>query len=171
MGKIGIHTFAAMKKIRVLFVCLGNICRSPLGAAILKKKVKEKGMDSWVEVDSCGTSNYHIGDNADPRTIASAKQHGVPIEHCARQLTLEDLVRFDFIFAMDKSNFHNIMKLSQGKDLQNKVRMMREFDPYPNGGEVPDPYHGTEKDFKEVFDILERSTENFTAFLQERYQG
>lgn len=165
-----LHTFAAMKKVRVLFVCLGNICRSPLGAAILKKKVKDKGMDSWVEVDSCGTSNYHIGDNADPRTIASAKQHGVPIDHCARQLTAADLDTFDFIFAMDKSNYHNIVKLSQEKNIREKVRMMREFDPVPEGGEVPDPYHGTEEDFKKVFDILDRSTERFADHLLEKYQ-
>lgn len=159
-----------MKKIRVLFVCLGNICRSPLGAAILKKKLKDKGIDSWVEVDSCGTSNYHIGDSADPRTIASAEQHGVPIEHCARQLTADDLDEFDFVFAMDRSNFQNIMKLAHGRDVTQKVRMMREFDPHPDGGEVPDPYHGNEKDFKEVFDILDRSTEKFTEYLRDQFQ-
>src|SRR5688500_14586932 len=101
-----------MKKVRVLFVCLGNICRSPLGAAILKKKVVENHLESRVEVDSCGTSNYHIGDNADPRTIASAVRHGVPIDHCARQLTAADLERFDYIFAMDKSNYQNILRLA-----------------------------------------------------------
>ncbi|HEU5148423.1 MAG TPA: low molecular weight protein-tyrosine-phosphatase [Chryseosolibacter sp.] len=154
-----------MKKVRVLFVCLGNICRSPLGAAILKKKVKEQGMDSWVEVDSCGTSNYHIGDNADPRTIANAKKHGVPIEHCARQLTTQDLQSFDFVFAMDRSNFQNILRLSNGKPLNN-VRMMREFDSQGKGQEVPDPYHGGEKDFQEVFDILDRSTDGFLKYLK-----
>src|SRR5688572_14344202 len=112
-----------MKKVKVLFVCLGNICRSPLGAAILKKKLKDKSMYSWVEVDSCGTSNYHIGDNADPRTIASAKRHGVPIEHCARQLTVKDLESFDSIFAMDRSNYQNILRLSNGTDLSHKVKM------------------------------------------------
>lgn len=159
-----------MKKIRVLFVCLGNICRSPLGAAILKKKLKDKGMDSWVEVDSCGTSNYHIGDNADPRTIASAAKHGVPIGHCARQLTAEDLEAFDFIFAMDKSNYQNILRLSNGKEFRHKVRMIRDFDPLSPGGEVPDPYHGGDEDFREVFDILDRSTTSFTNYLLEKHK-
>ena len=159
-----------MKKVKVLFVCLGNICRSPLGAAILKKKLKEKGMDSWVEVDSCGTSNYHIGNNADPRTIANASRHGVPIQHCARQLTAKDIESFDFIFAMDRSNYENIVRLSNGRDLSHKVKMMREFDPLSKGGEVPDPYHGGEKDFQEVFDILDRSTEKFTAYLTDEYK-
>lgn len=158
-----------MKKVSVLFVCLGNICRSPLGAAMLKKKVKDRGMDSWVEVDSCGTSNYHIGDNADPRTIANAKKHGVPIEHCARQLDADDLESFDYIFAMDKSNYQNILRLSNGKALKN-VRMMREFDPQGKGQEVPDPYHGEEKDFQAVFDILDRSTDAFLDYLKKQYK-
>lgn len=160
-----------MKKVRVLFVCLGNICRSPLGAAILKKKISENGMDSWVEVDSCGTSNYHIGDGADPRTIANATENGVPIEHCARQLVAEDLEKFDYIFAMDKSNYQNIMNLaSNPESAKDKVKLMRTFDPHPNGGEVPDPYHGGAKGFQEVFEILDRSTDGFIAHLEESYK-
>ncbi|MEX2232212.1 MAG: low molecular weight protein-tyrosine-phosphatase [Cyclobacteriaceae bacterium] len=157
-----------MNKVRVLFVCLGNICRSPLGAAILKKKIKDNGMNTWVEVDSCGTSNYHIGDNADPRTIASASRHGVAIEHCVRQLTSEDLEDFDFIFAMDKSNYQNILRLALSKEVRKKVKMLRAFDPQNKGGEVPDPYYGGEKDFQEVFDILDRSTNGFIEYLREK---
>lgn len=155
-----------MKKVRVLFVCLGNICRSPLGAAILKKKIADEGLAERVEVDSCGTSNYHIGDNADPRTIANAREHGVPIDHCARQLTAEDIDRFDFVFAMDKSNYQNILRATNRKDVSHKIKMMREFDPASKGGEVPDPYHGGPRDFQEVFDILDRSTSNFVDYLK-----
>lgn len=159
-----------MKKARVLFVCLGNICRSPLGAAILKKKIRENGMNSWVEVDSCGTSNYHIGDGADPRTIANATKNGVAIDHSARQLTAEDLDRFDFIFAMDKSNYQNILRLaSDDQRFRDKVRMMRDFDPLSKGGEVPDPYHGGEQGFQQVFDILDRATDHFIAHLQKMH--
>jgi protein-tyrosine phosphatase len=158
-----------MKKVRVLFVCLGNICRSPLGAAILKKKIIDEGMERWVEVDSCGTSNYHIGDGADPRTIASASRHGVPVDHCARQLTKEDLDDFDFIFAMDKSNYRNILRLVRGSDVKSKIKLMRDFDPEAKGAEVPDPYHGDEKDFQEVFDILDRCTTTFVEHLREVY--
>jgi protein-tyrosine phosphatase len=163
------NTFATMKKVRVLFVCLGNICRSPLGAAILKKKVADQGLELHIEVDSCGTSNYHIGDNADPRTIANAQKHGVPIEHCARQLTARDLDAFDFIFAMDKSNFQNILRVANGTNVSKKIRMMREFDPQSKGGEVPDPYHGGDKDFQEVFEILDRSTDKFLEHLKDQY--
>ncbi|HET9486611.1 MAG TPA: low molecular weight protein-tyrosine-phosphatase [Chryseosolibacter sp.] len=158
-----------MNKVKVLFVCLGNICRSPLGAALLKKKVKSHGLDHQVEVDSCGTSNYHIGDNADPRTIANARKNGVPIEHCARQLSARDLDDFDFIFAMDQTNYSNIVKLSNNNDVRHKVKLMREFDPESGGGEVPDPYHGDERNFQEVFDILDRATSNFIAYLRKEY--
>ena len=159
-----------MKRVRVLFVCLGNICRSPLGAAVLKHKLKENGMDSWVEVDSCGTSNYHIGDNADPRTIATASMYGVAIDHCVRQLVARDLEDFDFIFAMDQNNYRNIVRLAPGKDVQRKIKLMREFDPQGKGGEVPDPYHGGEKDFQEVYEILDRSTTGFITYLKENIQ-
>lgn len=157
-----------MKKVRVLFVCLGNICRSPLGAAILRKKIAEQGMESWVEVDSCGTSNYHIGDNADPRTIANAKKHGVSVDHCARQLTSADIDGFDFIFAMDKNNYQNILRLTNGHNVRDKIKMIRDFDPVSNGSEVPDPYHGGEKEFQEVFDILDRSTSTFVEYMKDR---
>ncbi len=159
-----------MKKVRVLFVCLGNICRSPLGAAILKKKVAEQQLELRIEIDSCGTSNYHIGGNADPRTIANALKHDVPITHCARQLIADDLENFDFIFAMDNSNFQNILRLSVNNAHEVKVRMMREFDPINQGAEVPDPYLGGESDFQEVFEILDRSTDHFLRYLKDEYR-
>lgn len=155
-----------MKKIKVLFVCLGNICRSPMGAAILKHKVKKEGLENQIEVDSCGTSNYHIGDAADARAIANATRNGVPVDHCARQLSEQDLEDFDFIFAMDKSNYDNILKLSNGQAARHKVRLMREFDPIGKGQEVPDPYFGGEEDFQQVYEILDRSTTNFLDYLK-----
>jgi protein-tyrosine phosphatase len=154
--------------VKVLFVCLGNICRSPLAAAIFKDKIRKTGMEKWIEVDSCGTSDYHIGDNADPRTRANASANGISIAHCVRQLTKEDLKNFDFIFAMDKSNLQNIRKLSDG-DALHKIKMMRDFDPVSTGGEVPDPFHGNEKNFQDVFEILDRSTSGFIQFLQREY--
>jgi protein-tyrosine phosphatase len=153
-----------MKRISVLFVCLGNICRSPLAEAIFKHKLKEKGWDEFIYADSCGTSNYHIGGSPDPRTIANATKNGIAIDHCGRQFSTDDFKSFDYILTMDSSNHKNIMRLDNSSKFAAKVQMMRTFD--PNGeGDVPDPYHGGERGFQEVFDILDRSLENFLAHI------
>ena len=156
-----------MKKIKVLFVCLGNICRSPLAEAIFKDKLKKKRLESYFEVDSCGTANYHVGDPPDSRTIANAKKNGVTIDHCGRQFTANDLIEFDFILAMDKSNYQNILRLLKDKEHESKVMLMREFDTIGKGKDVPDPYYGGEKNFQEVFEILNRSSENFLNHVQQ----
>lgn len=155
-----------MSKIKVLFVCLGNICRSPLAEAVFKHKIKERGIEKFIFADSCGTANYHVGDTPDPRTIANAKKNGVSIDHCGRQLKPADLESFDFIFAMDESNYNNIFRLSNASTYASKISMMREFDP-KGKGEVPDPYYGGEKHFQEVFDILDRTMDNFVGHLEE----
>jgi protein-tyrosine phosphatase len=150
---------------KVLFVCLGNICRSPLAAAIFNHKVKEQKLD-W-HSDSCGTGNYHIGGSADERSINIAKKNGVNMQHVVRQLTAKDLLEFDHIIAMDKSNLFNILRLSSAKDYQHKIKLMREYDPH-GVGDVPDPYYGTEREFKEVYEILDRCIEKFLEESKKR---
>jgi len=149
-------------------VCLGNICRSPLAEAIFKHKIKERKLEASFEGDSCGTSNYHIGDPPDARTIRNAAKNGVKINHLGRQLTERDLESFDYILAMDKSNYQNIFRLANAGAHADKISMMRQFDPEDKGGEVPDPYYGGERGFQEVFDILDRSMEEFIDYLQEK---
>lgn len=157
-----------MKKIKVLFVCLGNICRSPLAEGIFKHKIKQKNWSVHVEADSCGTGNYHIGDLPDPRTIANATKNGIVIEHCGRQLSKKDIEDFDYILAMDQSNYRNILLLLDDEGHSHKIRLMREFDPVGKG-EVPDPYFGGEQGFQMVFDILNRTMDEFIKYLEQQY--
>lgn len=152
---------------KILFVCLGNICRSPLAEGILKHKLKLMGLDSKVMVDSCGTSNYHIGDLPDSRTRDNAKKNGITLDHRGRQLSNKDIDQFDFILAMDRSNYNNILRLVDDSSLKSKVMLMREFD-HQEGTEVPDPYYGGEDGFQEVFDILDRSIDEFIRHLQSK---
>lgn len=156
-----------MRKINVLFVCLGNICRSPLAEAIFKAKVREQGLEDHIYVESCGTANYHVGRGPDSRTIENALTNGVTIDHLGRQLTINDLDRFDYILAMDASNYTNIFKLPNARKHEKKIRLMRTFDTKEPGSDVPDPYYGGLDGFQEVFDILDRSTEQLLVHLRE----
>ena len=157
-----------MQKTKVLFVCLGNICRSPLAEADFNNKIEEKGLASTFFVDSCGTRDYHIGEQPDPRTIRNAQKNGIKINHCCRQLTVEDLSSFDYILAMDRSNLRNIISLDANSIFRNKIFLMRDFDPLGKGEEVPDPYFGGEEGFQHVFEILDRTMENFIDHLRKK---
>lgn len=135
-------------------VCLGNICRSPLAHGLLEKKLGE-----GYEVDSAGTGSYHIGSAPDQRSVAVAKKYGVDISmQSARQITAEDLEKYDRIYAMDRSNLKNIQNLTTNPDLKKKVRLILPDDASLGLEEVPDPFYETDQHFEEVYQMLDRVT-------------
>ena len=154
-----------MKK--VLFVCLGNICRSPMGEGMLKSIVESKGLINNYLIDSAGTSANHIGEKADSRMREVAFLHNIDLTSRSRQVVAEDFDIFDIIIAMDKYNFRNLEILANqnGKDIS-KIKLMREFDIQPEDMNVPDPYYGGQKGFENVYKIISRSCSNLFDYLE-----
>lgn len=143
---------------RILMVCLGNICRSPMADGLLRRKVKENNLD--VLVDSAGTANYHIGKKPDHRMCQTAQANQTNIDELrARQFTVDDFQKFDQIYAMDQENYRNIIKLAPNNADVSKVKLiLNELFPDENKA-VPDPFYGTQKDFQEVYDLLDHATD------------
>ena len=140
---------------RVLFVCLGNICRSPAAEAVMGGLVAAAGLQAVIQVDSAGTAAYHVGDPPDPRTRQEAELRGWPIDHRGRQVTLDDFEAFDLVLGMDHANMAELRSRSPQRHLH-KLGLLREFDPSaPVGAEVPDPYYGSQADFAHVYDLCE----------------
>ena len=139
---------------RVLFVCLGNICRSPTAEGVMLHLLRERGITS-VSVDSAGTSAYHVGEVADKRSQEEANRRGVHLPSRARQFIVADFDQFDFILAMDTENKRNILTLSRNAEDRSKVHLFRDFEPDGiKGRSVPDPYY--ERNFALVFNICQQ---------------
>ncbi|WP_317165109.1 low molecular weight protein-tyrosine-phosphatase [Cyclobacterium salsum] len=157
--------------IKVLFVCLGNICRSPLAEALFSHKISHKGYAKQVIADSCGTSDYHIGELPDERAMSCAVRNGINMDHRGRQLHRTDFRDFDYLIAMDRSNLENIMLLSQKVGIPaKKLHLMREFQLSPEFLEVPDPYYGGEDGFQKVFDILDEALDGLIVELEKNHR-
>ena len=152
--------------IRVCFVCLGNICRSPTAAAVMEHLVAQAGLAGHVIVESAGTSGWHIGEGPDPRTAAEARRRGVAMRHTAQQFTASDFARFDLVLAMDGDNRAALHDLARSPEAAAKIRLLRSFDPAsaPEAA-VPDPYHGGRDGFRDVFDLVERACRGLLASL------
>ena len=157
--------------IKVLFVCLGNICRSPLAEAIFNHKIKTLGLEQKFLCDSAGTSDFHIGELPDERTIKCAIRNGLPISHRGRQINRTDFREFDYIIAMDDHNLRNLNNLKSRYNFADKqVHLMRSFVPESEGLPVPDPYYGTEEGFDEVYNILNEAIESFLEKIKATHQ-
>jgi protein-tyrosine phosphatase len=152
---------------KILMVCLGNICRSPMAEGILRAK----STHLQIEVDSAGTSSYHYGENPDVRAVHTLRKKGINISNLiARQFTTADFDAFDIIFTMDKSNYDNVIALARSNQDKQKVRMLvNELHPGSNG-EVPDPYFGGDQGFEDVYNLIDEATDKFLMRLQNEVQ-
>ncbi|MEN8927876.1 MAG: low molecular weight protein-tyrosine-phosphatase [Flavobacteriales bacterium] len=144
---------------KILMVCLGNICRSPLAEGIMTSKAQENGLN-W-EIDSAGTAAYHVGNLPDERSIEVAIKYGIDLSsQRARQFNVSDFREFDVIYAMDTENYNNILNLAKNKEDEEKVKLiLNEIEPNSNSS-VPDPYYGGDEGFENVYQMLDLACES-----------
>ena len=145
--------------VAVVFVCLGNICRSPAAEAVMGGLVAQAGLADRVTIDSAGTAGWHDGDRPDRRTRDEARRRGWPLDHRGRRFRTSDFDRFDLVLAMDHDNVADLVDLAAaGTDQRDRIHLLAEFDPTAEPGQiVPDPYYGDESDFAATFDRCERA--------------
>ena len=158
-----------MPRVRILMVCMGNICRSPLAEGVFKALVEEAGLSEKIEIESAGTHFYHVGEAPDPRSIQVAKENGYSIEEQrSQQLSLEDFKRFDYLLVMDKRNLRDAKSLCPDPVLESKLKLFLDFSREPlSEMEVPDPYTGGAEGFKHVLSLVESASRGLLAHLQE----
>ncbi len=143
--------------VTLLFVCLGNICRSPLAEGVFQHLVREAGTADQYHIESAGTGAWHVGNLPDPRSRDVARRAGIPLESTARQVRPEDFHDFDFIVAMDRENLRNLERLQREHGGDARIFLLRDHDPEPGDGEVPDPYFGGPSGFDDVLQMVYRA--------------
>ena len=152
-----------VNKIRVLMVCLGNICRSPTAEAMLRKKVHEAGLDGRIEVDSAGTADYHVDSPPDRRAVAHGERRGLAMKNLrGRQVGRDDFDRFDFILAMDEDNLADLRRI-RPPGARARVALLLSYAPHAGAREVPDPYYGGPDGFETVLDLVDAAADGFIA--------
>ena len=161
---------------RITVVCLGNICRSPIGEAVLRDRVNGADLPRAVAIDSAGTGDWHRGQGADPRALAVLDAHGYPHEHIARQITPNWFAEIDLALAMDEANYADLERLIARSGQQPDLRMMRAFDPALAGAgepsaqlDVPDPYYGGPEGFEEVLRMIEAASDGLVTHLRQEW--
>ncbi len=154
-----------MKK-NILFVCLGNICRSPSAEAVFKHLVEKKGEEGNFFIDSAGTSAWHAGEKADARMRRHAKKRGIELTSISRKFVAEDFDRFDYIIAMDRENMDEMKRMARNKNDLDKLHMMTDFSQKFNYHEIPDPYYGGDEGFELVLDLLEDANKGLLEHIK-----
>lgn len=150
---------------RLLFVCLGNICRSPAAENIMNHLIEQAGLDDRIVCDSAGTGGYHIGSPPDRRMTLAAKQRGITLQGQARQFQKSDFENFDLILAMDRENYEDILSLDRAGRYRDRVRLMCSFCTRHSEQEVPDPYYGGPEGFNKVIDLLLDACEGLLKYV------
>jgi protein-tyrosine phosphatase len=154
--------------VRICFVCLGNICRSPTAHGVMERLVAGAGLAAAVAIDSAGTAAYHAGELPDARSRAAARRRGIELAHRARQFVAADLDRFDLVVAMDGQNLRQLQQLA-GTRTAPRIALLRSFDPTAApGAEVPDPWDGGDDGFEQVLDQCERACAGLLAHVREQ---
>lgn len=155
--------------IKVLFVCMGNICRSPLAEGAFSRLLEQHQLGDFISVDSAGTHDYHAGEPPDPRAQATALRRGMDISiQRARLVQREDFARFDYILAMDRQNYARLEKLSAPED-RHKLRLFLEYAPHLGETEVPDPYYGGSGGFERVLDMVEEAAQGLLEHIRKQH--
>jgi protein-tyrosine phosphatase len=140
--------------VSVCFVCLGNICRSPTAEGVMRHLVREAGLEGAIRAGSAGTGGWHVGDSPDRRACAAGRRRGIEISGAARQFQRSDFAKFDYVVAMDGSNYADLAELAPNAEAKKKLHLLRSFDPAaPPGASVPDPYYGGVEGFDEVVEL------------------
>ena len=150
---------------RILFVCLGNICRSPAGEAILRHLVEKEGLSGKIEVSSCGTGDWHIGQLAHPQMRKAAKSKGYNLDSRAKQFHKDFFQSFDYILAAEKNVYKHLLELTDNPEDRMKVHMLTDFSEKYKGTDVPDPYFGQEQHFDVTLEIMEEICKDFLQKL------
>ncbi len=149
--------------IRILFVCLGNICRSPTAQGVFERLIDARGLSDSIVVDSAGTANWNIGKPPDPRTVEAARRRGIDLSRLrARQVTRRDLQVFDYVLTMDRENLKAIRNLATN-DQHGHIGLLLDFAPHLGLKDVPDPYYGGPQEFENVLDLIEEAATGLLA--------
>jgi protein-tyrosine phosphatase len=160
--------------VRICFVCLGNICRSPTAEAVMKHLVRREKLDDAFHIESAGTGDWHVGEPRDRRSQATGAARGIPLSGRAQQFTADDFARFDYVLAMDSSNRENLLKMAPDAAARAKVSMLRAYEdraaPGGDAADVPDPYYGGAHGFEDVFDICQAACAGFLARLRREHR-
>ncbi|MDH6313433.1 protein-tyrosine phosphatase [Parabacteroides sp. PFB2-10] len=153
------------EKIRLLFVCMGNICRSPSAEAVMKKMVEDKRLDDRIEIDSAGIIGYHAGERADSRMRAHASRRGYRLESLSRPVVTDDFYNFDMIIGMDDQNISDLKRKAPDWESVEKIHKMTDFSRNKTYDHVPDPYYGGDAGFELVLDLLEDACEGLLEYI------